>query len=374
MSILFDLLNISGIVEILLMLIPSVSTSIGLDIIVTVGILLASVFIAFALIFIINRYMKRIALNTCTKIDDYAIMITKGPLTIFIILFGIITALGYWESRYPATLPFWISLNMNVLISVMGVLVAIAIISLIVNNYTGRRIQKIISENPERGTSFKLIRRILLYTIYLFGAVTILSLIFPGLVGSLWGLLVGAGFLALVIGLGAQKVIGNFLSGIVINITCPIRLGDAVMVRGEYGFVEEIALSHTIIRTWDNRRMVIPNSVLDDEVIINYSLKDPKKLFGITMGVPYDTDLEKVAGIMIEEAKNHPDVLPEFEPSFSVLNFDEGAITLRLLFMGKDQGTAFGTACDIRRSTKKRFDKEGIKMCCPARYITTTEE
>ncbi|MCP8322746.1 MAG: mechanosensitive ion channel [Candidatus Methylarchaceae archaeon HK02M2] len=355
-------------------ILSSFNLSIGLDIIITVAILLGSFVIAISSVAIINRYVKRMAEKTDTRIDDYAIMITKGPLTIFIILFGIISALGYWEARYPETLPVWISLNMDVLISVMSVLIAISVISLIVNNYISSRIQKIILENPERGTSFRLIRRIIMYMIYLFGSVTILSLIFPGLVGALWGLLVGAGFLAIVIGLGAQKVIGNFLSGININITQPVRLGDAIMIKGEYGFVEEITLRHTVIRIWDNRRMIIPNSVLDNEVIINYTLKDPKKLYSITMGVPYDTDLEKVADIMIEEAKNHSDVLPEFEPSFSVLNFDEGAISLRLLFKGKDQGTAFGTACDLRRSIKKRFDKEGIRICCPARYITGVEK
>ncbi|MCP8309930.1 MAG: mechanosensitive ion channel [Candidatus Methylarchaceae archaeon HK01B] len=343
------------------------------DIAVTVGILLCSFVIAIALTFFIKRYVARVADKTGTKIDDYAIMISKGPMMIFIILFGIITALGYWEARYPATLPNWISLNIDVLISIMSVLIAISVISLILNNYLGRRIEKILCENPERETTFRLIHRFIMYAIYLFGAVTILSLIFPGLVGALWGLVVGAGFLAIVIGLAARSVIGNFLSGININITQPVRIGDAIMVRGEYGFIEEITLRHTIIRTWDNRRMVIPNSVLDNEVIINYTLKDPKKLFGITVGVPYDTDLEKVSAIMIEEAKNHPNVLPELEPIFSVLNFDEGAITLRLLFMGADQGTAFGTACDLRRSIKKRFDKEGIKISCPARYIIGTE-
>jgi small conductance mechanosensitive channel len=262
-----------------------------------------------------------------------------------------------WESVLT-----YIPLIVSILISF-----AIAsILAMITRKYFSRLIKEhIIKQYPERETAFRLIQRLIIIGIYLAAAAISASIIFPGLGAYAISFLVGAGFLAIVIGMAASRVIGNIISGVNVILTRPIRIGDAVMLRGEFGFVEDITLRHTVIRTWDNRRMMIPNAVLDDEVIINYSIKDPKKLAPIKLSVPYDTDVEKVAKIMVEEAKKHPNVLPELEPIFQVLDFEQGAITLRLLFLAKDQSTAFDTACAIRRAVKKRFDEEGIRISCP---------
>ena len=158
-------------------------------------------------------------------------------------------------------------------------------------------------------------------------------------------------------------------AGVDVYKNSPIRMGDQVIVRGEYGTVEDVTPRFTIIKTWDNRRQVIPNKVLDSEVLINYTLTDPKKLFTLMIYVPYDTNLDKAREIIVQEAQGHPNVLKTLDPIFQVLDFSEGAIALRLLFMAKDQSTAFNTGCDLRFSIKRRFDKEEIKLSCPSRYI-----
>ena len=68
----------------------------------------------------------------------------------------------------------------------------------------------------------------------------------------------------------------------------PLRIGDQVIVRGEYGTVEDMTPRFTILKTWDNRRQIIPNQILNNEVLINYTLNDPTKLFTIMFYVPYD--------------------------------------------------------------------------------------
>ena len=150
----------------------------------------------------------------------------------------------------------------------------------------------------------------------------------------------------------------------------PIRIGDQLVIRGEFGTVEEVTDRFTIIKIWDNRRLVIPNHVLDNEIFTNYTLTDPTRIFPIIFMVPYDTDLDKAKEIMIEETKAHPKVLKDKEPTFQVLDFQSGAITLRILFYAENQGTAFGAACDIRLTIKRRFDKANIKLSCPTTYIS----
>ena len=83
----------------------------------------------------------------------------------------------------------------------------------------------------------------------------------------------------------------------------------------------------------------------------------------------HTTDLDRAHSIIIAEARKHLNVLKTLDPVFQVLDFAEGAIALRLLFLSKDQPTAFNTGCDLRLSIKREFDKQGIKLSCPARYI-----
>ena len=154
----------------------------------------------------------------------------------------------------------------------------------------------------------------------------------------------------------------------------PVRLGDQVSIRGEWGTVEQVTPRFTIVRTWDNRRQTIPNSVLDQEVFINYTLTNTQKLFPVVFYVSYEADLDKAKEIMVDEAQAHPGVLKSLKPIFQVLEFAPNAITLRLLFMAKDQPTAFGAGCDLRFSIKKRFDKEGIRLSRPVVWVTPDSE
>lgn len=261
--------------------------------------------------------------------------------------------------------------NLSVAIQIIAALVIAFISSFVIKKYFSKIIKTyIIKNHPEKETAFRLIQRIIILIIFLIAVFFSLSRIYPGINTLLTSFIVAAGFLSLVIGLAAQRTLANIFAGINIAITNPIRIGDAVVIRGEYGNVEDITLRHTVIKTWDNRRMVIPNSVLDEEVMINYSIKDPKMLFGITLNIPYDVDIEKVGYIMSQEAREHPNVLKdELDPIFSVIDFEKDSIKVRLLFMAKDQPTAYTTATELRRSIKKRFDEEGIKFAVSGIYL-----
>ncbi|MEM2915154.1 MAG: mechanosensitive ion channel family protein [Candidatus Bathyarchaeia archaeon] len=313
-------------------------------------------------------------MTTKTRLDDYAIKLVKGPIFIIILLNGATRSLAYLTGKYPGILPPSVELGSDALTSVAVVLIVATVANLVLNELLNKKLRKIVSETPDKETSFRLVSRLTSYIIYLIGIVVILSILFPGGPQALMGALVGAGFLAIVIGMAAQKVIGNFLSSISINVTRPIRIGDNVMIKGEYGSIEDITFRHTVIRTWDNRRLIIPNSVLDDEIIINYSLKDPRMLLPVTVQISYESDVEKALMLLKEIAKNHPNCLPDMEPVTQVLSFDENGVTLRLLLMAKDQPTAFQTGCDIRREIIKRFPKEGIDIPYPRRYLIFGED
>jgi small conductance mechanosensitive channel len=192
-------------------------------------------------------------------------------------------------------------------------------------------------------------------------------------------LFAGAGVLAAVIGFASQKAFSNIISGIFILLFRPFKVGDSVNVSGRTGVVEDITLRHTVIRDYENRRVVMPNSVISDETIVNSNLSDLRIRQMVFFGISYDSDLDKAIAIIEEEAMNHPlsydgrstVEINEDEPVVvvRVTSWDDSAVMLRaqVWTAGMDQG--FVLKCDLLRSVKLRFDKEGIEIPFPHRTL-----
>ena len=104
------------------------------------------------------------------------------------------------------------------------------------------------------------------------------------------------------VGFAAQKTIGNFIAGLLIAFSQPIRLGDHVEIEGQMGVVEEIGLTYTFIRVEDNDRLVIPNERIASDTIRNSSIRGRRKLAQVTVQVPLDSDLDAVGGLLREAA------------------------------------------------------------------------
>jgi small-conductance mechanosensitive channel len=115
------------------------------------------------------------------------------------------------------------------------------------------------------------------------------------------GLLASSALVALVVGLAAQRPLANFVAGVVIAFTQPLRLGDLVTVDEVEGVVEEIGLTYTFIRTPDNARLVIPNEKLASDTILNSTLVTREKLAQVTVQVPLDSDLDAVVDLLKSE-------------------------------------------------------------------------
>ena len=118
-------------------------------------------------------------------------------------------------------------------------------------------------------------------------------------------------------------------------------------------------LIHTIMRTWDNRRLVVPNSILQNEAIINYGMNDPSVLVPVPVQVSYESDISKAMQIMTDAARSHPDCIPTGDlPNTVVMELQDSGILLRLLSMAKDQSTAFGMTRDLLFKIKKDFARK----------------
>lgn len=122
--------------------------------------------------------------------------------------------------------------------------------------------------------------------------------------------IIGAAGLA--IGLALQNTLGNFAGGIIILILKPFKSGDFIHTQGEEGFVEELKIFNTYLKTWDNKSIIIPNGSIINNNIINYT-KQQKRRVDIVVGISYGDDLKKAKTVLQGFAKDHPKILQNEE-------------------------------------------------------------
>jgi small-conductance mechanosensitive channel len=149
--------------------------------------------------------------------------------------------------------------------------------------------------------------------------------------------------------------VANLFAGIVIAFAQPIRLGDSVTIDNEYGTVEAIGLFYTSIRIWDNRRLVIPNKLLADRTIRNYTVVDPRMPALVPLRLQYGADVEAVRRLLLDEARAHPLLLSEPAPSVQVIEADNLGVTVRLMAWAASQAEAWTLATEVREAILARL-------------------
>jgi small-conductance mechanosensitive channel len=194
-------------------------------------------------------------------------------------------------------------------------------------------------------------------------------------------ILAGAGILVAILGLATQRAFANIISGIFIVSSKPFRVGDMVEISREHrGVVEDITLRHTVIRNWENRRVIIPNAVISDATIINSTIEDEATCQWVEVPISLESDLDKAMGILQEEAEKHPHCLDrrtaeELEqgvPKVSVrlVQFTDNGLLLRAYVWAADPVQARIMHFELNRSIKLRFDREGITIPYPQRILS----
>lgn len=266
----------------------------------------------------------------------------------------------------------------------IGIVLAITIIvATTVNLWFKIDIKKKI-ENQHDPTSFKFLRYVVLAGIYFIGGMLCL-LAFPSLKGVAQTALGGAGVITLIVGISSQEALSNLVGGLFIISFKPFRIGDRVKVTDTMvGTVTDITLRHTVIRNFENEIIVIPNSIINKEKLINYDLGELKCCERIEIGISYDSDIDLAKQIMREECENHPLILdnrtelekmeglPIVKTALTQLN--DSSMTIRAWSWANNYSDAFTLRCDVLESIKKRFDKEGIEIPFPYRTLVMKSE
>ncbi len=186
-------------------------------------------------------------------------------------------------------------------------------------------------------------------------------------------LLTGAGVLAAIVGFASQAAFSNIISGFFLVIFKPFSVGDRVRIGQLYtGDVEDINLRHTTIKDFENRRVIIPNSVISNETIINSTITDEKTCMFVEVAISLSSNIDLAIKIIQEEAERHRYYIDnrtdtekargEQSVMVRVMTFLDSGIHLRASVWAKDPTDGFDLKCDLNKSIKERFDAAGITM------------
>lgn len=186
-------------------------------------------------------------------------------------------------------------------------------------------------------------------------------------------LLTGAGVLAAIVGFASQAAFSNIISGFFLVIFKPFSVGDRVRIGQLYtGDVEDINLRHTTIKDFENRRVIIPNSVISNETIINSTITDEKTCMFVEVAISLSSNIDQAIKIIQDEAVRHRYYIDnrtdtekargEHPVMVRVMTFLDSGIHLRASVWAKDPTDGFDLKCDLNKAIKERFDAAGVTM------------
>lgn len=259
-----------------------------------------------------------------------------------------------WDKLKTWLLDTGIPAAIRLLIGVVVMFIAFKVINIVFN-----RLQKKLKKaNTDKTVSIVLVK-------FLRKALKVLVfIVFLGFVGidtaSIGALIASAG---VTIGLALQGGLSNIAGGIIILLMRPFRIDDYIKGQGEEGTVEDIKLFYTTLRTPDNKVIMVPNGQLANGNIINYSLKDTRRV-DLTFSIAYEADFFKAQKILVDAVNNHPLVLHEPEPFIRISEHAASSINIacRAWTKNDDYWTFY---FDMLETVKVKFDEAGISIPYP---------
>ena len=323
------------------------------------------------LIYIVMRYIERKREDRRkTRLLPRLLSSLHKPVFLLIVTQGII-----WALATPTYLSSWRPILQDVSIAVAIVIAAYGLgkaIAAIVEWYMRSRVVRRKAKIDEGLIRF--VRRILLITFYVLGALILMAYFNIDITPIIAGLGIGG----LAVALALQPTLANFFAGTQIIADRVVRVGDYIELNdGTRGYVTDVGWRSTRIRTPYNNRVIIPNSSLAASIITNYYWPTMDVGVIVNCGVSYSSDLTKVQAVALDVAKNVVEELDEavkdFEPWFGFEQFGDSNIDFWIWIQAKDRLASFRLKSELIRQLHARFEQEGITINYPVRRLVYDE-
>ncbi len=205
------------------------------------------------------------------------------------------------------------------------------------------------------------------YLLFVVFAFTSLNLVqFPLTIFTIAG-----GAAAIGVGFGSQNLMNNFISGLILHLERPIRVGDLVSVEGTHGIVEAIGARSTRIRTTGNTQMIVPNSFFLQNSLVNFTLSDDVVRTQITVGIVYGSPTREAERLILRALSEHERVLRDHEPRILFTDFGDNALIFEALFWlrARTMLERREVESDVRFRIDDLFREAGIVIAFPQRDV-----
>jgi small conductance mechanosensitive channel len=175
------------------------------------------------------------------------------------------------------------------------------------------------------------------------------------------------GAAGLAVGLALQGSLSNFAAGVLIVMFRPYKVGDFIEAAGIAGVVEQVQILTTVLKTGDNKQIIVPNGQIMDSIITNYSANDTRRV-DMVVGVSYDDDLDKVHKTLKELIDAEERVLDDPATTIAVSELGDSSVNF-VVRPWVRTADYWGVKFDLTEAIKKRFDKEGISFPFPQQDV-----
>jgi len=258
-------------------------------------------------------------------------------------------------------------LQLKELLAVYGLKVIAAIAIFLIGRAIAKMLKAGVAKTMQRGKSDPILISFTTNMLYaaLLAFVIIAALGQIGIQTTSFIAILGAAGLA--VGLALQGSLSNFAAGVLMIIFRPFKQGDFIEGAGVSGVVEEVHIFNTIMRTGDNKTVIIPNGGLMNGNIINYSTK-PTRRIDLVIGIGYDDDIKKAKQLLSELMQNEPRILKDPEPTLGLLELADSSVNFAVR-PWVNSADYWGVHFDLLEAIKLRFDQEGISIPYPQQDI-----
>ena len=327
---------------------------------------------------LINLYVaddsKTTHVNSRKSVTDLVSKFTV-PLT-FTISFSMVFTLvsggfPYIDSVASSIRPFvWIALVLS------AMWLGVRVINFFANRYQDLQIATLSEENFDksrrRRTYVSIFRRVFIFVMIL-GSIWIGMSEFTNIEGLGKTMLTSAGIAGAVIGIAAQPILGNIIAGVQVAITQPVRIGDSVILDGNFSTIEDLRYTYAVLKTWDERRLIVPMRNFSTEVIENWSHTEAHQTCPVFLYVDYGADIDAIREKFVSVTKDNALWDDKTKPEVYVVSVTESTIELRGSVSSTGPMEAWTLACEVREQMLS-YLHQAQKPYLPTERITLTPE
>ena len=310
---------------------------------------------------LLYKWLARLAKKTKSELADGVARSTKGAILPLCFIAGIYA--GIRVSRLPET---WMAVADKLMLSLLIISIALAVASLASIGITSYARKSRIAI-PMTSLAQNIVRGLIL----VLGALVLLDTLDV----KITTLIAALGIGTLAVALALQSTLSDLFAGAYIILSKNIRPGDYIKLdSGDEGYVVDINWRATTIRPFQNTIVIIPNSKLSQSIVTNYNLPEPWIQVAIPINVSYDTDIDRLEQILVEEGKKAikevPGMLTDFEPVVRFMpGFGDFSLNFVFVFRVKQFVDQYFVQHELRKRILKRFRQEGITIPFPIRTV-----